>query len=194
MSDGASIGDGVKRMPGDEGVWFFISVDVMLFAMFFGSFSYQRSLNVALFDHAQQLLQPSIAALNTLFLLTSSWLVALAVHALRRSEVRRAARHISGAVGLGAAFVVTKLFEYYLEVRAGLMVTTNEFFMFYFVVTGIHLLHVVGGIVVLCLSWLRLRAEVAGRNDLVFLESGASFWHMVDLLWLLIFPLLYLIR
>ena len=84
--------------------------------------------------------------------------------------------------------------EYSAKLDAGLSLTTNEFFTFYFVLTGLHMIHVLVGMVVLALLWMRMRIAHTAEQDRVWVEGGATFWHMVDLLWIVIFPLLYLLQ
>jgi nitric oxide reductase NorE protein len=89
--------------------------------------------------------------------------------------------------------MVSKALEYTAKFKAGITLLTNDFFMYYFVLTGIHLAHVVAGNVVLAVLWHKSRsAPAAGSLNLY--ESGATYWHMVDLLWVCLFPLLYLVR
>jgi nitric oxide reductase NorE protein len=128
-------------------------------------------------------------------LLTSSILVVFATRALRRPELRYLARRLTlGGVLVGACFVVIKAFEYHEKIAAGITPSTNEFFMYYFVLTGLHLAHVIIGLLVLTvLSTLAGKPEPT-RTHIAFFEGGACFWHMVDLLWIVIFPLIFLVR
>jgi nitric oxide reductase NorE protein len=183
-----------RRLPGDEGLWYFIAADMALFLLLFGSFASEQASARAAFDAARLQLLPSLATLNTVFLLTSSWFAASAVGALRRGQAERANAWLAGTIILGTAFIVTKIVEYHFEISAGVSLAGNSFFTFYFVITGLHLLHVIGGVTFLCYIWHRLREAPAGSWHVRLLESGASFWHVVDVLWLVIFPLLYLLH
>jgi nitric oxide reductase NorE protein len=90
--------------------------------------------------------------------------------------------------------VIVKVFEYHEKISAGITPSTNEFYMYYFVLTGLHLAHVVIGLaVLLALSRLARKPEPS-RTHIAFFEGGGCFWHMVDLLWIVIFPLLFLVR
>ena len=184
------------RLPGEPGVWILILGDMALFAIFFGVFSYYRSLDPAGYAVAQAQLNPSFGVLNTLLLLASSWFVAFGVHCAR--ETQEAARNaapcfaLAGACGLG--FAVVKFFEYGEKIAAGITLSTHDFFMYYYMFTGIHFFHVIVGMVVLLFLWRRARAGVRSSGELMFVESGASYWHMVDLLWIVLFSLLYLLR
>ena len=182
------------RLPGVEGLWVFLAGDMAVFGLFFISFMTERSKNVALFNLSRQALDINAGGINTLILLTSSWLVVLAVQAAKSDQLKRIPWLLGASVLCGAAFAVLKIIEYAAKIRHGISMLTNDFYMFYFIFTGIHLLHVIGGTVVLALLWNKSRAGLCHSGNLRGLESGASFWHMVDLLWIVLFPLLYLMR
>lgn len=182
-----------RQLPGDEGLWFFIAADMVLFLLLFGSFVSEQAVNRVQYDSGREQLLPTIATLNTIFLLTSSWTVALAVAATRQEKPRRAKRYLAATIALGTGFIVAKIFEYAAEVKNGISLASSEFFTFYFIITGLHLIHVIGGVTFLSVVRNRLRSVVAGTQPIKLVESGASFWHVVDVLWLVIFPLLYLL-
>ena len=165
-----------------------------MFGAFFVTYALYRGGDVALFDASQRSLDRRLGILNTLFLLTSSWAVASAVESARQNEPRQVPRYLSAAIVLAVAFVVVKMVEYTEKLDEGITLTTNSFYTFYFALTGIHLLHVVVGAIILIvvLSGARRRAYYPGHTT--GLEAGASYWHMVDLLWIFLFALLYLLR
>jgi nitric oxide reductase NorE protein len=181
------------KLPGEEGLWSFIAADMTLFALLFGSFLNERAAAPTVFAASQRLLVPAFAITNTILLLTSSLFAALAVHAERRENPRQAKTYLALTIGLGLAFCATKAAEYYHEIAAGLTAGSNTFFMFYFVVTGLHLTHVVGGIGGMIYVTFRLNTKSPPESRQYLIESGASFWHMVDLLWLVILPIFYLL-
>src|ERR1700681_3494685 len=183
-----------RGLPGEEGVWVFIAADMVLFGVLFFSFIFERSKNVDLFNHSRQMLDLNYGGVNTLILVTSSWFVVLAVDAAKRKKVRQVPHFIALAVLLGTAFSVLKVMEYRDKLSAGISMLTNDFYMFYFTLTGIHFLHVVAGTILLVIIWTRARKGAYTSGNCVGLESSASYWHMVDLLWIVLFPLLYLIR
>ena len=177
------------RLPGDLFIWYVIALELATFSVMFVAFAFTRARHVELFNAAQQRLDLSTGALNTALLLTASWCVARAVHALRDGGVRRA------ALGwLGAGFVAVKLGEYADKAAQGIGLSTNLFFDFYFILTGFHLLHVLAGLLALGLvavGLLRQRRDALNGHAL---ETAAAFWHLVDLLWLVLFPLVYVMR
>jgi nitric oxide reductase NorE protein len=176
-----------------SGVLVFILADIIVFGMLFMGFMSDRLAQLELFDSSAATLNVNLGMLNTLILMTSGLLVVLAVNAARHGN-RSATRWwlgLSMLVGLG--FGVTKLTEYSDKFDHGLSMMTNDFYMYYFVLTGAHFMHFLGGMVALVALWF-----LAGRNQVNgpyfrWLEAGALYWHMVDLLWLVIFPMLYLL-
>ena len=195
MSSASELPDSVKpHLPGEPGVWMFIIGDVLVFSLLFSVFVYDRSQEVALFVEQQQLLNQTLGLLNTVLLLTSSWLVALAVHGARAGQLSRARSCFVSAILCGIGFVVVKYFEWGEKITADLTIETNNFFMYYYLMTGIHLLHMVIGIGVLVFLWQSVRSAELDAQGVGVLESGACFWHLVDILWIALFALLYLMR
>ena len=185
---------GQRKLAGDEGVWFFISADITLFAVFFLLFMLERYRAVALFEQSRQQLDPLLGALNTVILLTSSWLVALAVHSARQGRRLAVSRYLTLGMLVGAGFAVTKVFEYWRKIAAGITLLSNDFFMFYFALTGLHFLHFVVGMVVLAVCLSKSRSDAMDESFVLWIESSGCYWHMVDLLWIVLFPMLYLLR
>lgn len=183
-----------RRLPGVEGIWVFVMADITVFGVLFGAFMAGRHEQPALFEASRQTLDPTFGGVNTIILLTSSWLVVLALQAVRRGRTRAVPHLLAGALVCGLAFVVSKAIEYTQKINADITLETNDFYMYYFTMTGIHLAHVVAGTVVLLVFWLKARAGTFDRDRPVALECGATYWHMVDLLWVMLFPLLYLVR
>lgn len=185
---------GQRKLAGDEGVWFFISADITLFALLFLLFMVERSKAPALFEQSRPLLDPRLGVLNTLILLTSSWLVALAVHSARLGRRAAVSRYLTLGMLVGAGFAVSKIFEYWHKISAGITMLSNDFFMFYFALTGLHFLHFVVGMVVLAVCLAKSRQDAMDERFVVWIESSGCYWHMVDLLWIVLFPMLYLLH
>jgi len=184
-----------RHVPGEPGIWVLLFGDMLVFAILFTVYLHQRAAQPDLFARSQEVLNRALGATNTLVLLTSSLLVVFATRAIRRDEWRRYTHGLTLAgVGVGACFVVIKVFEYHEKVSAGVTPSTNEFFMYYFVLTGLHLAHVVIGLAVLLVLSMLARKQEPTATHIAFFEGGACFWHMVDLLWIVIFPLIFLVR
>lgn len=180
-----------RRIPGDPGVWVLIFGDLLVFAAFFLSFVLARSDAPQMFAAGHAQLNRSIGLLGSVLLITSSLLVAIGVHRMR--EQRAGSRNVFGiAIVLGAAFVVCKLVEYSTKVRRGITPLTNEFFTYYFALTGIHLVHVLLGLGVLVLMRAASRTPPPPQR-LLLIESGGLLWHLIDLLWIVLFALFYLL-
>jgi nitric oxide reductase NorE protein len=183
-----------KRLPGDLAIWFFILAEMLAFAVFFASYAFARANNVELFNLSQQTLNRDAGALNTVLLITGSWFVVLAVQAAHRNDQRAVPRNIALGFLCGAGFLVVKVFEYAAKFGAGISMSTNTFYMFYISLTFFHFMHVILGMVILTILWFQARKGVYSSHDAHGLESGAAYWHMVDLLWIILFPLVYVMR
>lgn len=153
----------------------FITADVSLFCLFFYVFVTERLANPALYEELRRQLSAGIGLANTLILLTSSLFVALAVEAARESDRDRVIRNLVLAMVAGVGFAALKATEYGLKIHAGLTVTTNAFFSYYYGFTAIHFFHVLIGLGVLavCLSKAR-REPIDGRYVLWIESSGCS--------------------
>jgi nitric oxide reductase NorE protein len=185
-------------VPGEPGIWIFIFGDMSVFVVFFATYMFYRGKHSALYADSQRLLEQGLGVTYTVVLLCSSLAVCLGMRALgQRSSGRTddfASRWFVMALACGVLFVVLKVLEYGRKLAGGFTPTTNEFFMYYFVLTGLHLVHLLIGIGIL--GYL---ARVARRSNMTdrqyaFVEGGACYWHMVDLLWIVIFAIVYLVK
>ena len=181
-------------VPGEAGLWVFIFGDLTVFAVLFGVYLSERSRQPELFVSAQGALDRNIGVINTILLLTSSLLVALATYGTRTAARKDAPQLLGGAMALGLGFVVLKAFEYQNLVAGGATPQTNDFFMYYFALTGLHLAHLLIGLGLLGATLLIFRRRTRTRGHATFIECAACLWHMVDLLWLVIFPLIFLVK
>ncbi len=181
------------HMPGEEGIWLFIAGDLLMFSLLFVIFLVYRAGDLALFQAGHAQLNQTWGLVNTMLMLSSSWLVATAIQAARRQMTQVVVACFGLALMCGAGFIVVKVFEYSEKIAADLTLTTNDFFMLYFSYTGIHLIHVLIGMGVLTTLMLYSRSGAFTAAKMQHLESGASFWHLVDLLWIVLFALLYLV-
>ncbi|MCR6632297.1 MAG: cytochrome c oxidase subunit 3 family protein [Magnetospirillum sp.] len=176
----------LSRLPGNPLMWVLIIGELAVFGAFFIGFGVARLLHPAMFHAGQAMLDVRLGGLNTLILVTSGWMAAKAVQARMAQGTAPARRWLAGAMALGACFLVVKGVEYADKAAHGITIETDTFFTLFYLMTGFHAMHVVMGLVVL--------AIVAWRNSVENLETGAAFWHMVDLIWLILFPIVYLVR
>ncbi len=182
------------RLRGDLGVWLVILLELLTFAILFVAFAFARTRELELFNASQATLNLQAGALNTVLLITGSWCVASAVRAVARNAHAVGAHWLLAALACGAGFVAVKLAEFAQKLAAGLDIASNTFYMFYFFLTGFHFLHVAVGMMAIAYLWFKTRRGAYGRHNLHALETGAAFWHMVDLLWIVLFPLVYVMR
>ncbi len=173
-------------LPGNPLMWVLIGSELAVFGAALIGYAGARARNPAGFAADQDQLNRLAGLINTAVLLTSGLFAALAnvaTHAGRRAAAR-AWLGLAGA--LGVVFLAVKAREYGVELAAGHDLDSSPFFTLYFLVTGFHALHVVLGLVILTI--------VARFNSPDNIETGTAFWHMVDLVWILIFPSFYLLR
>lgn len=173
-------------------MWLFIIGDMTVFAGFFLAYlwSFHRNREQFVTDSAELVLP--LGLLNTLILLASSYFVIEAINRQRRGLFKSARSYLAATLACAGAFAVSKALEYGLELHSGHGLTSGEFFMYYFVLTGLHLMHVGIGSLLL-IGWRRsIASSRAPRADQQYPQAVAVYWHMVDLLWVIIFALLYL--
>lgn len=182
--------DESPRLPAEPSLWFFILADMSVFALFFLTYLWDLGNDRASFASEAASLSTALGLSNTLMLLTSSFLVVRATDAHRRQDSGLTDRLLSGALAMAAAFAGTKFTEYGMAWKGGHSLTSSSFYMYYFALTGLHLLHVAIGNALLS-TWRRSLRSTAGPCSTGWAESSAGYWHMVDLLWLLIFSFLY---
>ncbi|MDH6244297.1 cytochrome c oxidase subunit 3 [Mycobacterium sp. OTB74] len=182
---------GAGKLPGDSHMWVMVLGDMVIFAGYFIVFVIYRAMNRQEFLLAQQHLDITVGVTNTVVLVTSSWFVARAVQAVRAGQPDKSVRLIlAGGVG-GVLFIGLKSYEWVRKIIAG-HTNSEMFYSFYYVITGVHMIHVLIGLIVLGVLVRELRNPAARRPWMV--EAGATYWHMVDLLWVIIFALFYVMR
>lgn len=186
------------------GMWAFLGSETLLFAGLFALYAAYRTQQREAFHAAGQLMDVAIGTTNTFVLLTSSLTVALAVWAARAARPRLCAALLGATLALGLAFLALKGLEYGHHVRdgivpgdgwhhAGLPPGARLFFTLYYCMTGLHALHVLAGMGVLCWCLAHARRGRFTPERHTGLELGAMYWHLVDLIWIFLWPLLYLV-
>ncbi len=179
------------RLPGDVHIWVMVLGDLLIFTGYFVIFMVFRTMNADAFLASQQHLSVNVGVVNTVVLLTSSWLIARSVLATRAGNYRTATRFVYAGAAGGVLFIILKAYEWAVKIAAG-HTNSDLFFSFYYVITGVHLVHVLIGLIALGACVRELNNP--GRRRPMVIESGATYWHMVDLLWVIIFGLLYVMR
>ena len=181
-------------MPGDLAMWCFILAELLVFGVFFVVYAFTRANHVELFNASQLELDRVSGAINTVLLVTSSYFVVRAVDEIRRGRHAGCARWLAAAMTCGAAFLVLKLVEFGSKVAAGISMSTNTFYMFYLFLGFFHFMHVVLGMVILAAVALKAKRGGYSAADHAGVETGAAYWHMVDLVWIVLFPLIYVLH
>jgi nitric oxide reductase NorE protein len=192
MSDLTVENKRARVVPGQPDMWAFVLFESAIFTAYFGFYLFYRTKSPELFLSAQAHLDLRIGVLNTLVLLLSSWSVARCVQSSRAGAYRAALRDVFITVAFAAVFLLLKVFEWARLVRTGNGVNSDDFFTYYFFLTGIHFIHLLIGFVVLGVIVYQLRSAARRSQELV--ETCATYWHTVDFLWVLIFAMLYVVR
>jgi nitric oxide reductase NorE protein len=183
----------LAREPGTEGLWTFVFIDMMIFLLIFLTFMGDRLGKVRVYAASQLQLDEIFGLTNTLILLTSSWMMVEGVRAARAQAASSVSRYLGLTATLGLIFIASKIVEYTLKVRAGITPATNSFFSYYYFITFVHLMHVVAGVSFIAYFRSLAPTRAGTLKYQIQLENVGLFWHFVDVIWIFIFPLLYLV-
>ncbi len=186
------------------GMWLFLATEVLLFAALFAGYAVYRYLYAPAFAEASRGLQTWIGLVNTLVLVTSSLTVALGLDGMAKGKPRRTRALFLVSVGLALLFLFFKYIEYAHHFRTGELPGrfyggeipgpgAPTFFTLYFMITGLHGIHVIIGATVLTVVGLRAGAGAYSPEYHVPVELAGLYWHLVDIIWIFVFPLIYLI-
>jgi len=176
--------------PGGILMWIIIFLELITFGMALLAFVYYGAEEPEIFHQSKLRLNPNIGAINTIFLLTGGLFIAHAVHFYKEGNTKKTTFFFNMAMLCGFLFLILKSFEYYTKVANGITLDTNTFFTFYWMLTGFHIIHVLIGLIIL---FITKRSISTNKAELEDVEASATFWHMCDIIWLLLFPILYLI-
>jgi nitric oxide reductase NorE protein len=185
---GVSGGRDGTGLPGEVGLWVFIFADLAFFLLLFALAARDLGHARAAAEAGRDALTPAVGVANTLILLTGSWATAIGTRVVPRD---RAPPWLYAAAASGVVFLALKVVEYAHVTGAGHALGESAFFTWYFFLTGFHAFHVGGGIVLLATVAARLRQGQEPGEPLI--EAAGCYWHLVDLLWIAIFLLLYLL-
>ena len=180
-----------RRVPGEPELWMLIFGDMLVFMAFFAVIGATRLAYPDAFIAGQAQLSQISGVTNTVVLLTSSLMVALGLNAARLRQAQKARTRILGAVLFGLLFCVIKIFEYKEAIKSNTDIANDKFLTLYFTMTGIHLVHVMIGLMVLMTMSAKCK-DFNQASNTAFLEGGSAYWHMIDLVWVILFILLYM--
>jgi len=179
---------------GKIGIWCFLASEVMLFGAFFASYIVLRT-SAAEWPHGSSILNVPMATLNTVVLITSSVTMVMAWASLMRNDMGKYRLFLGTTVALGFCFCIIKYFEYSAKFEHNLLPHTHNFIALYFIMTGLHAAHVIGGMITNAYFLVAAPSYLEHDRDLLInrVENSGLFWHFVDLVWIFLFPILYLL-
>jgi cytochrome c oxidase subunit 3 len=185
------------------GMWIFIFTELLLFGGLFLVYAIYRNKYSADFHTAAHELNAFLGALNTVILLVSSATAAMSITAIQKGNKKLALWLVGITIFMAFLFLVNKYFEWGHKIHLGiypgsellLKMEQGEllFFGLYYFMTGLHVFHIIVGMIILTVVMVKINSESINSHNFVLLENGALYWHLVDLIWIFLFPLLYLI-
>ncbi|MCF8364373.1 MAG: cytochrome c oxidase subunit 3 family protein [Bacteroidales bacterium] len=185
------------------GMWLFLFTEVLLFGGLFIVYATYRFMNHEAFHEGSAELDLVIGAINTVFLLTSSLTVALSITALQKGNAKLSVNLIMITILFAGAFMMNKYYEWTLKFEHGLFPGMEhynqlsngeaQFFNLYFLMTGLHAIHVIVGAIILLIVAYHIKKGNVTKDRYIYLENGGLYWHLVDVIWIYLFPLFYLI-
>ncbi len=179
--------------PGGILIWIIITLELFTFLGASLVFLYYRGLSPMEFKESQNLLSPFIGTINTIVLITSGYFVANSIQKIRVNDTKGSSTQILLGLSLGLLFLLLKGYEYNQKIEVGIGFEYNTFFTFYWLMTGFHFVHVLFGVGLLAYMYNAVKHKKYDSNNYADAEASAVYWHMCDLIWILIFPILYLI-
>lgn len=179
--------------PGGILIWFLMILELFTFIGASMVFLYYKRDAQDEFKVGQEFLNKTIGTINTIILITSGYFIANAVHYMRLNNYRLASIATKISLVLGILFLIIKGLEFYQKISLGIGFEYSTFFTFYWLLTGFHFVHVLFGIGLLTYLILALKNKKYTSDNMFDLESIVTYWHMCDLIWILIFPILYLL-
>jgi cytochrome c oxidase subunit 3 len=187
------------------GMWLFIFTELLLFGGLFIVYSIYRFLNPTAFQLGAHELNPVIGAINTIILLVSSMTIAMSTSALQKKNKGLTILLLEITVMLALIFLINKYFEWGVKFEHGIWPGSQHlindlshgeilFFGLYFIMTGLHAIHIIVGMIIILVALRRVQTGTVNENRPSLLENAGLYWHLVDLIWIFLFPLFYLIH
>ena len=177
--------------PGGLLIWIIIFLELFTFGIALIVMVVQGNQEPDIFHNSRMMLNPVYGAINTLFLITSGFFMALAMRYYKLGEKIKTLWYFKLTIAGGMCFLLLKSIEYYEKIEAGIGLGFNTFFSFYWMLTLFHVIHVIVGMVILLVVSRSIKKNRDNTN-VEDVEASAAFWHMCDLIWLLLFPIIYL--
>jgi nitric oxide reductase NorE protein len=186
--------EGHTALPGDLAVWIFIFAELLVFGVLFLAYALARRSHIELFNSEQSLLDRQGGLINTLVLISSSYAIACAGAAIRVGRVQACATWLCSAWALGAIFLSLKAMEFSHDADIGLTLSRNLFDMFYVSLTFFHFMHVLMAMVIVSVVIFNTLHSRYSAHSHTGVETASSYWHMVDLVWIILFVLVYVLH
>ncbi|MGZ5208973.1 MAG: cytochrome c oxidase subunit 3 [Sulfuricurvum sp.] len=187
--------------PGDFAIWIVVYIELLTFGLFFVGYAFSRRLNVQMFNDSQLFLNKTAGFIDTLILITSSYFIVKAIQSIKNpkeSDIRissaTATNWLLATMVFGGIFLVNKVLEFSDIFAQGFSLSTNTFFMFYLLLTMFHFMHVLLGTIIIFTIRQKTKLHGYTSTDCTGMETGAVYWHLVDLLWIVLFALVYIVR
>lgn len=178
--------------PGGILMWIIIYLELITFTMALLAMVFSSFKEPEVFHNSRLQLNTFYGMINTVFLLTSGFFMAISVNELKNNNNQKAKQYLLITMLLGLMFLGLKTLEYYDKIEMGLSIGYNTFFSFYWMLTLFHVIHVVVGLVILISVYFGIKKEKT-TITIFDVEASATFWHMCDLIWLLLYPAIYLL-
>lgn len=178
---------------GKLGMWVFLASEIMLFGAFISAYIVLRMGSPNFGVPPEEIMGRPLATLNTFVLITSSVTMVLALAAMQRNKIKQFAGFMILTSVLGLAFLGIKGFEYHHKISEGLTLSSGLFGSFYFMLTGLHALHMIGGLIFNLYVLIQGLRGVFNSEHHERVEYAGLYWHFVDLVWVILFPVFYLV-
>jgi len=189
---------------GIQGIWLFLATEVLMFGGLFVAYAIFRGMYPEMFHHASKYLDTKLGALNTLVLIASSYSMASAVRSTQKGDTQKSFNLILITIACALIFMTVKYFEYTHKFHEGLFPGANFshpgadkhlglFFGLYFVMTGLHAIHITVGVGLMVWLLIRIKRGDFSPHYFIPVDAVGLYWHIVDIIWIFLFPLLYLI-
>ena len=185
------------------GMWLFLYTEIILFGALFILYAVYFNKYTADFVEGGRQLSKTFGIINTIILLISSFAVAASITAVQKKEKQKAVSALCFALVCGLVFLVNKYFEWSHKIELGIFPDSekllelspgqNLFFGLYYVITGLHGIHIIIGMTLLAISLVFVQKEKINSSKYALLENSGLYWHLVDLIWIFVFPLFYLV-
>ncbi|TKG91157.1 cytochrome c oxidase subunit 3 family protein [Puteibacter caeruleilacunae] len=185
------------------GMWLFIFTEFLLFGGLFITYAVYKYMNPVAFHMAAEELSVTVGAINTVILLVSSATIAMSISAMQYNDVKLTKRLLLATILLAIVFLVNKYFEWGAKISHGIYPGSEQlmevsrgellFYGLYFFMTGLHALHIIIGVVFIAVVYFKVANGTVHAERYVLLENSGLYWHLVDAIWIFLFPLFYLI-